>query len=51
MLVDQNNSNVLSLLREVLERFFDRRGLRLRIDHKEVSFGIWAICDMLHILC
>jgi hypothetical protein len=32
MLVDQKNSNVLSVLREVLESLLDLRGLGLGID-------------------
>lgn len=50
MLVDEDNSNILPLLSEVLERLFDRGGFRLSIDHKKVPFGIWTICDMLHAL-
>lgn len=47
MLVDKKNGNILSLLREVLERSLDRWSLSLRVDHEEVSLGIRWICDML----
>lgn len=47
MLVDKENGNILSLLREVLERSLDRWSLSLGVDHEEVSLGIRWICDML----
>lgn len=47
MLVDQKNSNVLSVLREVLESLLDLRGLGLGIDDEEVALRICAFSDML----
>lgn len=48
MLVDKNHRNILSLLREVLERLLDRRGLRLGVYHEEVSLGIGRVGYVLH---
>lgn len=47
MLVDQDNSNILALLGEVLKRLLDLRSLSLAVNDKEVSLGVWAIGHML----
>ena len=47
MLVNQEHSNVLPLLGEVLERPFDLRGLGFGINDEEVSLGVWRFGNML----
>lgn len=47
MLVYQENGDILSFLREVLERFLDRGGLGLRVDHEEIPLGIRSVRHML----
>lgn len=47
MLVDQDDSNILALLGEVLERLLDLRGLSLAVNNEEVSLGIWAVGNVL----
>lgn len=47
MLVDEQDGDILSLLREAVECFFDRRGLRLRVYDQKVSLRVRAICDVL----
>lgn len=47
MLVDKNHSDIFPLLREVHERFLDRRRLGFGIYHEEVSLRVWRVCDML----
>lgn len=47
MLVDQQNSDVLPLLCEVLECLLDGGGLGLGVDHKEVALRVWGIGNML----
>ena len=47
MLVDQDDSNILALLGEVLKRLLDLRSLSLAVNDKEVSLGVWAIGYML----
>jgi hypothetical protein len=47
MLVDQDDSNILALLGEVLERLLDLGGLGLAVNNEEVSLGIWAVGDVL----
>lgn len=47
VLVDQQNSNILSLLREVLECSLDGGGLGLGVDNEEVALRVWGIGDVL----
>lgn len=47
MLVDQDNSDILSLLSEVLESPLDLRGLGFAVNDEEVSLGVWAIGNVL----
>lgn len=47
MLVNQENGDILSFLREVLERFLDRGGLGLGVDHEEIALGIRSVRHML----
>jgi len=50
MLIDQENSNILSLAREAREGGLDRCGLGLGVDDEEVLLGIWRRGDMLIII-
>ena len=47
MLVDQQDTNVLSLASVALERLLDGRGLGFGIDDHEVSLRVWRVGDML----
>jgi hypothetical protein len=47
VLVDENNSDVLSLFGELRKGGFDRRSLRLVVDDQEVLLRIGAGRDML----
>ena len=47
MLVDQQHSDILSLLREVLKCLFNRLSVGLRVHDKKVPLGIWAVGDVL----
>ncbi len=46
MLVDQDNANVFSLFRELVECFLNLGFLCFRVDRQEVSLGIGRVCDM-----
>jgi hypothetical protein len=49
MLVDQQDSNILSLGREPFKSFFDSRIVRLVVNDEEVLLGIRGLRDMLHL--
>lgn len=47
MLVNQQNRNILSLLRKLVESAFDVRVLGFGIDDEVVFLCVWWVCDML----
>ena len=47
MLVDQQDSNVLPVLHEVLERYLDLRRLGIVVADKEILLSIGWRCNML----
>ena len=48
VLVDQQNRNVLALLRELVEGSLDGRVLGLRVDDEEVLLAVWRLRDVLY---
>lgn len=48
MLVDQDDSNILPLLGEVVECLLDRRRFGLGVDHQEVPLSVCAIRHVLY---
>ena len=46
MLIDEYYPDVLSLFRELVERLFYGRLLRLVVDYKEIPLRVWRLCDM-----
>lgn len=47
VLVDQEDSNVLAVVGEVVEGSLDGRVLGLGVDDEEVLLAIWRLCDVL----
>jgi hypothetical protein len=50
MLVDEDDANIVSRLREVLKRILDLFRLGLRVDDKEVPLLRWTCGYMLYFL-
>lgn len=47
MLVDQQDGNIFSFVREAVKRLFDRRCLGLLVDDKKISLRVGWICNVL----
>lgn len=48
MLIDKEYGNIFPLLREVYERFLDRRRLGLVVYYQEISLCVGAVGDVLY---
>lgn len=46
MLIDEHNSNILSLFGKSHEGLFNRRFLGLAIHNEEILLGVWRVRDM-----
>ena len=47
MLIDEHYSNVLPLLRKVVESMLNGRVLGFIVDYEKVLLGFWRLSDML----